>query len=278
MIRVAFRFDDPSETSNQLIEAGVIDALRRHRACATFAVIPFRMVDGVKVSLSAARAKPLVEAARDGIIEIALHGHTHQRRAPEPAAPTELAGLSEDEQHSMIQEGCVHLENIFGRHITGFVPPYNSYDRGTLTALESNDFRYFSAGTIQVDYQGRLKSVPQTAYLKDIPWLFDEARRYQNAYPVIVIVMHHFDFAESGSPNATIDLPGFERALGLIQADKNIRIATMDALTSGLRTSVRQLIRHHHWAHFRILRTLVPKKCILDASLWHSMLSRLIHG
>jgi hypothetical protein len=40
MIRLAFRFDDPSETSNQLVEAGIIDALRRHRACATFAVIP----------------------------------------------------------------------------------------------------------------------------------------------------------------------------------------------------------------------------------------------
>jgi peptidoglycan/xylan/chitin deacetylase (PgdA/CDA1 family) len=236
------------------------------------------MVDGVKVALSAARAKPLVEAARGGIIEIALHGHTHQRRFPEPATPTEFAGRPENEQRSLIEEGRARLENIFGRRITGFVPPYNSYDHGTLTALESSDFRYFSAGTTQQDYRGTLKSIPLTAHLTDLPSLFDEARLYQNAYPVIVIVMHHYDFAESGSPNAVTDLPGFERALELIQADKSIHIATLDALASGLRTSVRQLMNHHHWAQSRILRTLVPKKCFLDAPLWHSVLSRLVHG
>lgn len=90
MIRLAFRFDDPSETSDQEIEAGVIEALRQHEVCATFAVIPFRMINGEKVPLSASRARPLVKAMQDGIIEIAQHGYLHLRRDPEPAPPNRI--------------------------------------------------------------------------------------------------------------------------------------------------------------------------------------------
>jgi hypothetical protein len=40
MIQVALRFDDPSETSDQGVEASILDALHEHDSCATFSVIP----------------------------------------------------------------------------------------------------------------------------------------------------------------------------------------------------------------------------------------------
>lgn len=51
MIRVALRLDDPSETSHQGV-GGILDMLNAHQACATFAAIPFRMIEDQRVALS----------------------------------------------------------------------------------------------------------------------------------------------------------------------------------------------------------------------------------
>lgn len=73
MIRVALRLDGPSETSHQGV-GGILDMLNAHQACATFAAIPFRMIEDQRVALSQSRAHPLVQAERAGVIEAALHG------------------------------------------------------------------------------------------------------------------------------------------------------------------------------------------------------------
>jgi peptidoglycan/xylan/chitin deacetylase (PgdA/CDA1 family) len=278
MIRLAFRLDDPSETSNQLIEAGVINVLRRHRATATFAVIPYRMVDGEQIELSAARAKPLVEAALDGVIEIALHGHTHQCISPAPAPPTEFAGRPENEQCQMIAAGRTHLENIFGRRATGFVPPWNSYDEATLSALEELGFEYLSACPIQHALPNRVKSLPLSTRLTDLPEALAEAQRFRHARPVIVVVLHHYDFAESGAKDAITDLAGFERALAMIREQKNVQILSMSELAATLGIRPAQLKRRQHWLRYNTLRPWLPKRCYLDAPLWRGLFSRFIHG
>jgi peptidoglycan/xylan/chitin deacetylase (PgdA/CDA1 family) len=278
LIRLAFRFDDPSETSNQAVEAGVIEALRRNQACATLAVIPFSMVDGQKIALSAARAQPLVAAMREGIVEIAQHGYMHQRRNPEPASPTEFAGLPRDEQTTLIQSGHEHLKSLFGRCIKGFVPPWNSYDGETLVALDALGFKYLSAGQKHIPHLLKLKTIPLTAHLNDIPAVLHEARHFRLANPVIVVVVHHYDFTESGSSNPITDFAGFDRMLRMIREDQRVRICTLGELANHLNTDTCQLMRHQHWARYRYIRHLVPKSSFLDAALWKSALSRLIHG
>jgi peptidoglycan/xylan/chitin deacetylase (PgdA/CDA1 family) len=278
LIRLAFRFDDPSEASNQAIEAGVIEALRRHGACATLAVIPFSMVDGQKIALSAARAQPLVAALQDGIVEIAQHGHCHRRCAPEPALPTEFAGLPRDDQTALIQSGREHLESIFGPCISGFVPPWNTYDRDTLLALDRLGFQYLAAGQRNIPHLLNLKTIPVTAYLRDFPDLLDEAARFRLANPVIVVVLHHHDFAESGAANATTDLAAFDAILATIRRTPDILVTTLAAIARNLHTDTTRLMRHQFWGRYRYVRHLVPLRSFLDGPLWKSALSRLIHG
>ena len=279
MIRVALRLDDPSETSHQDVEAGILDSLRKHRASSTFAVIPFRMVDGERMALTRNRARPLVEAADEGIIEVALHGHVHVRQQPEPASPTEFSGRPLTEQHALIEEGRMLLNQVFERNISGFVPPWNSYDLSTLHSLEALKFQYVSAGWEHpTNYHGGLKLLPRTAHLGDIPAALQEARRFVQAQPVIVIVLHHFDFLESGSDRAIIDMRGFDAALKQIRNEPDVQICTLGNLAEGFSAPSRQLRQQHQLMKNTFGRRLLPKNSFLDKPLWRAAIAGALHG
>jgi peptidoglycan/xylan/chitin deacetylase (PgdA/CDA1 family) len=274
MIRVALRLDDPSETSHQGVEAGILDTLLKYHACATFAVIPFRMVEGQRRALSESRAQPLIESARAGIIEIALHGHVHVRLQQESASPSEFTGRPQSEQHALIAEGHAHLERVFGQSVTGFVPPWNSYDAATLRALEQSGFRYVSAGwDAPGGYRGPIKLLPLTAHLNDIPTALAEARRFSKANPIIVIVMHHYDFAESGSDRPIIDMPGFAAALAKLSGEPDVRLCRLGDIAASFGATDRPMRQHYLWARHARLHRLLPRHSILDAPLWRGMIA-----
>lgn len=274
MIRVALRLDDPSETSHQGVESGVLESLRKCQACATFAVIPFRMVEGQRRALSEERAQPLVEAARAGIIEIALHGYVHVRIKPEAASPSEFAGRPQSEQHALIAEGRAVLETVFDKSVTGFVPPWNTFDIATLRALEECDFRYVSAGWVAPKgYCGPLKLLPLTAHLNDIPTALAEARRFIKGNPVIVIVFHHYDFAESGSEHSITDMPGFAATLAKLSREPDITLCRLGDIAANFGATNRPMRQHHLWAQHACLRRLLPRRSILDSPLWRGMIA-----
>src|SRR5574337_1278105 len=149
MIRLAFRLDDPSETSHQGVEAGFIEVLRRRHVRATFATIPFRNVNGDLRPLSPKRALPLKEAQRDGLID----------------------------------EGRRHLETIFSVRITGFVPPWNSYDTATADCLTELGFEYLSAAREMPTTRAHPLLLPKTAQLKNFEAALSEAARFEAARP-----------------------------------------------------------------------------------------------
>jgi peptidoglycan/xylan/chitin deacetylase (PgdA/CDA1 family) len=274
MIRVALRLDDPSETSHRAVEAGILDALRSHGACATFAVIPFRMVDNQLMALSTTRALPLIEAAQAGVIEVALHGHAHARFHPESAIPSEFAGRPEADQDALITEGRSHIESVFGQSVIGFVPPWNSYDVATLSVLERQRFHYVSAGLNITDgYSGELKLLPLTAHLRDVPAALAEARRFHKAGPVIVVVMHHFDFVESGVDGGSIDLQGFAALLANLSAQPDVTLCKLADVSTSFSHTVSSIRQHRLRSRYSYLRRLLPRHCILNAPLWQALLA-----
>ena len=109
MIRLALRLDDPSATSNQEIEARILESLVRHGLRATFAVIPFRGEAAAPLPLTRERARPLREAVEQGVLDIALHGHMHLRVRPE-GERSEFVGLPAARQREMIANGKALLE------------------------------------------------------------------------------------------------------------------------------------------------------------------------
>ncbi len=275
MITVAFRLDDPSETSNQTVEAGILDALRANRASCTFAVIPFRLVNGQRTPLSAERARPLVDAAREGVIEPSLHGFVHARIHPEAAQPSEFVGRSYEDQRTMIREGRAHLESVFGKPVVGFVPPWNSYDSTTIRILEEAGFKYVSAGwRAPSKPHGQVKTLPLTVHLSEIPQALDEARRFIKARPVIVVVMHHYDFEESGSDQASTSVPEFASLLSQLICQSDVKLQTLAEISgfmAGPELSVRQ---HNVRAIHPLMARFLPKHCFLNASPWRAMLTK----
>lgn len=275
MIRIAFRFDDPSETSNQVVERGIVDVLSAHGACATFACIPFRLVDGERISLSRARAAPLIRAAQDGIIEVALHGHSHVRHTLPSALPSEFATRSVQEQEALIVEGSAHFAEIFGKRPLGFVPPWNTFDDASLTALESAGFEYISAGAEHASRKRTaLKQLHRTSHLSQIDAVVSECERFRQRQYTSILVMHHYDFFESGSKQAVIDLNGFHCILDRLTEIPDLRIASLADLARTLHRSNSDRLKQYRFANTRLFRRILPRHGFVDAGLFRSLFCR----
>lgn len=141
-IDVVLRFDDPSPTSDHALEQEILRVLEMHAACATFAVIPYAHGKALRPE----QVGHLTEARREGVIEIALHGHSHVSHRAMGEVPSEFAGAASADQDKKIADGRAVLEQVFGVGIDGFVPSFNAYDQATIAALERQGFRYLSAG------------------------------------------------------------------------------------------------------------------------------------
>lgn len=238
MIRLALRLDDPSETSDQEIESGILSALDSCGLRATFAVIPFRESNGERVALSAKRASPLIDAHRRGLIEVALHGNTHINRA-EGAKKSEFSGMPVPEQLRLIQEGAQHLGKIFDTRIGGFVPPWNGYDLNTLTALQQGGFDYISADwRMPIGYAGNLPILPLTCHVSQIREAFAEARRISFMSPVIIAMIHHYDFTESGGANSKFDMKHFEELLAWVSYQPHLSSVRMMDVAKNINGSI----------------------------------------
>lgn len=92
MIHFALRIDDSSAISHHDLERDIIRTLKRFDVPATFATIPFRETVAGRIPLDAINGLHLLEAQRQGIIDIALHGHSHLKRN-DAEVPSEFRGL-----------------------------------------------------------------------------------------------------------------------------------------------------------------------------------------
>ena len=241
MITIFFRYDDYSSLSHPLVDRGVIDIFSRHQVSCTFAVVPaitalYPAVEGSnqdELPLSAEKNAELREAVRAGTVDLALHGWRHLAnqftRHPDPS---EFRGLSVDEQVNILQRGRDFLANAVGAPPTLFVPPWNSYDQNTVKALEMTGFRGLSASRYSPlpAKSGKLAFAPYTAELGGMRAAIDAARRGGEGDPVVGIMMHPYDFRESGDKRAIISLEEFEREVRWLKEQKDVRILPISAL------------------------------------------------
>ena len=270
MITLAIRFDDPSPTSNRPVEEVFLEALARWRLRATLAVVPHRVVGGRVLRYDRERAAHILPAIRDGLVEVALHGHSHRERSRTPTgSPSEFWGLDVALQTSLLVEGLGVLQNTFGDIVSGFVPPWTTFDADTLTAVARTGLRYVSAG-----WEGPkgLMLLPGTCQLADIRRAVDEARRFPRVHCVVVAVVHHYDFMESGEPNARLSDDRLEMLFQWIAAQGDIRAETLSEVANRLtpRSTLRAIgmrrLRDRMPARFR---SLLPEQSMVFGPLWH---------
>ncbi len=236
-ICVVFRFDDPSATSNTEIETRLIEAFREYRMCCTWAVIPFPSARGSYNPQTGQpwpidKARLFGDAARAGVLEIALHGYSHQTNGLQERGKSEFAGLAYKDQLQKIQEGKKSLEAQLELSISVFVPPWNSYDGDTLRALEATQFHCLSAGgSGWADSSTALAFLPCTSSILAVKDVVIAARAAPGHNPVIVVLFHAYDFREHNAKRGVITFDQFIETLQWLTLQQDVRILPMSEVS-----------------------------------------------
>lgn len=237
-LTVFLRFDDYCATSPVEIEEGLVAALRRTGTRATFAVVP-ALTEGRyhdpgergTVPMSEAKLAFLREAVTDEVVDAALHGWNHRTRVSAPPH-SEFDGMDPATQLDVITRGAVLLRAWTGVSPTVFVPPWNRYDTATLEALAAVGFRCISAHRYGPVGRQPLVFAPITIEMPDLRTAVEAARQAPDADPVIGVLMHPYDFQESGDPRATMTLESFGRELEWLVAQPDVRVVSIAQLAA----------------------------------------------
>lgn len=273
MIRLAFRLDDPSVTSDRKLEEGIIQHLSAHSLKASFAVVPFRFIGEEKIPLTGSRASHMIDARRRGVLEIALHGYTHTRTANSTTdKPTEFMGLSTSQQLALIGEGKGLLEELFGCGVNGFVPPWNSYDAKTLAAVQQLGFGYVSAGRSVVRPPKGLAVIPFTCRIDEVEQAVLEARGYRDRPAIVVAIMHHYDFVEAGESKPRTDLARFGALLEWVSRQPDVDVVTLAGMAASLTDKDRlHMLYYQRWKNLCALLGLenaAARRCFPISAPW----------
>lgn len=268
MIDVAIRFDDPSAISDHALERAILHAMDRHAACATFAVVPH----AGQQALSAGSVPHLIEARRTGRLEIAQHGFCHEPSRPDASLPSEFSGLDGAAQTEKITAGRTALEQVFGVAISGFVPPFNTFDQVTASILSEQGFLYLSAGSEHgLVESGHLAQLPRTCQITELRRALSEARRRPNGDLAVVAVMHHYDLQESGLAGAALTLQDLSELLQWLRQQPDVRLNTLSQLAA--RHDARtwhKAVQRNRWVqrrHWRI-RSVFPRYGLMPYALF----------
>ena len=236
MINIAFRFDDPSVSSNHMLESEVINICSEYGVKINFAVIPFKKINHQLIPLTSLSAKHLAEAEAKDWIEISQHGHSHQKYKSFDKGPSEFQGRPYEEQLHLLNAGKNLLDEIFRVRKRGFVPPWNTFDNNTVLAANQLDFNFISAGweIPNINKPEKIKLIPRTGQVSE---LIKDAKRfkpYSAISPIIVSVIHHYDFVESNEDGAKFDLKGFEEIIKSITSMKHIKVSSLESIANNL--------------------------------------------
>lgn len=273
MIRIAFRLDDPSPTSDHALERRILECFGCFSVPLTVAVVPYGTGPGRVAALDRNAVPHLVDAQYSGAIEVMLHGHSHINRA-NSRPPSEFRGLPAPAQERLLREGIAVLSDVFRGPIAGLVPPWNTWDAGTAQAARAVGLTVLSAATgPSGTVRGRgVRLVPRTCTLRNVRSAIDEARRFAGLAPVVVCVMHPDDFREYRDPPLPGEDAGFtgldslEALLRDLREARDIRFTTVGALANGRPLRCPADVPAVRWLPWR-LRTRVPGNVLVGSVL-----------
>lgn len=234
IISIVFRYDDYSSLSHTETELKVIDLCYRQKIPMTFAVVPFIIEGDVHdvshrrtIHLSEEKAEFLRKGLQAGVLDIALHGYSHQTNNTERFS--EFAGLDFDTQLERLKIGQQFLKDTLNIAIDVFVPPWNAYDLNTLKALEHLRFSTLSADRFgSVLNTSKLKFLPCTCSLERLKnSALQSARNSSDPAPIIVVLFHDFEFKDVDEKRGMMTFQEFFELLAWLKAQEDVRIISI---------------------------------------------------
>jgi len=200
LVNVIFRYDDYSANSVTDAEIKILEAFRKHGIPISFGVIPFKVAGDVHdpspqdlLPLDSLKGDILKTGYEDGILDITMHGYSHQTNSLEYLS--EFANLDYKKQVERLSAGKDYLQNLTGAPVTTFLPPWNTYDLNTLSALEESGFSTLSANKKGlVSKESNLHYLPVSCGLTELKDAVKAARKSSDNQPLIVALLHDYDF------------------------------------------------------------------------------------
>ncbi|UCD49467.1 MAG: DUF2334 domain-containing protein [Phycisphaerales bacterium] len=237
-VRVVLRYDDPSAITDTEMETKLIGAFREHAVACTFGIVPFRYVgpptdtrSQEELPLPPKKAELFAVAAREGLLEIALHGYSHRAHNPLSPRPSEFAGLDYAEQRQKIQRGKAFLEADIGVEVKIFIPPWSAYDSNTIKAAEESGIEYFSADMRgPADSSSSMAFLPCTCSLTRLKEAVASARTAPGPDPIIVVLFHAYDFLESDPARGVMTFDQFKETLRWLTDQPDVRVVPMRSI------------------------------------------------
>ncbi|GKS67816.1 hypothetical protein YTPLAS73_13630 [Nitrosarchaeum sp.] len=142
---VAFRFDDVQNFWLNDVQIKVIDTFHEKNTPVTIGIIGNHFGKDEKLVNS---INNLVQDEFD--IEIANHGWEHEN----------FAKYQKDEQSDLLKKSNQAILKMLGITPTVFIPPLNSFNEDTLSAMSENGIKYFSTELDESDVVYRMSDYP----------------------------------------------------------------------------------------------------------------------
>jgi hypothetical protein len=232
-IFIVFRFDDFDNKFDTEKVLRIFNIIKTNKISITVGVVPFLCSINQEdpspqsiLPIDSNRADILKTALKEGIIEIALHGYSHQ--TTDKNEFSEFSGISLEQQVEKITKGKRYLEKVLDCTVTTFIPPWNQYDINTLKALDMLKF-----STISADPRGEvinntaLKFLPETCSLWDLRREIETTRNSTENQKVIVVLFHGYNFKDFNSKKGNITLKEFAELLHYLKIQENVQMMSI---------------------------------------------------
>ncbi len=233
MVNVIFRYDDYSANSVTDAELKIIDIFRKHGIPITFGIIPFKVSGDPEdpsprdlIPLDSVKRKILKRGYEEGILDISMHGYSHQTNSS--AYLSEFVNLDFNDQVKILSEGRKYLQNITGAPVTTFLPPWNTYDLNTLSALERSGFTILSANKKGLAVKGsNLHYLPVSCDLTELKDAIKAARKSSDNQPLIVALLHDYDFLDFNDVIGVLTFREFFELIDWVDAQEDVNILSV---------------------------------------------------
>jgi len=184
-VNIVFRLDDFRLVHDSVNEK-IVHLFMKYRIPLVLGVIPCDDNENLKFDSTNYFLPYLRDRVHEGLIEIALHGLNHKKMTPFG----EMKGLCLEEQFRRIKKGKTLLESIFNIPIVTYIPPWNSHDENTVTALKRNKIYIVSSSVYDIWLESVFYPMSLDDYNDLEPVIFND----KDFGGVIVVMLHSYDF------------------------------------------------------------------------------------
>jgi len=232
-VNVIFRYDDYSANSVTEVELKIIETFREYGIPITFGVIPFKVTGDPEdpspqdlLPLDSIKGEILKTAYEEGILDITMHGYSHQTNSSEYLS--EFANLDYKEQVKKLSAGKEYLQNITGAPVTAFLPPWNTYDRNTLSALEQSGFSTLAGNKKGLVTKGsNLYYLPVSCLLTELKDAVKAARKSSDNQPLVVAILHDYNFLDFNDVIGILTFQEFFELIDWVSAQGDVNILSI---------------------------------------------------